>query len=243
MNQPFEYAPVQSPRFVLLYRDDDILVFSKPAGLLSVPGKAAAHKDSLAKRAEVVFPSATVVHRLDMATSGLMLMALNKPSHRALSRQFELRQVKKRYVARVIGHPKSASGVIDLPLCCDWPNRPKQMIHLLDGKPSHTAWTLQCRGSHSSLVRLSPVTGRSHQLRLHMQALGHPILGDRLYSTNSDAYQRLHLHAELLEFTHPASNQPIRFFCPHPFTQEETFRVSDSGFSTNLSDNGTYNDI
>lgn len=237
MNQPFEYAPVQSPRFELLYRDDDVLVFSKPPGLLSVPGKAAAHKDSLAKRVKVVFPTATIVHRLDMATSGLMLMALNKPSHRALSRQFELRQVKKYYVARVIGHPASDGGVIDLPLCCDWPNRPKQMIHLLDGKPSHTLWTLQSIDSVSSLVRLTPITGRSHQLRVHMLSLGHPILGDRLYSNTSSIYQRLHLHAESLEFTHPVSQQPVRFFCPHPFANEDRFRSNNTGFSAAMSDN------
>ena len=160
------YTPPLEPYLSILYQDNDIVVLDKPNGLLSVPGKAKEHADSLQTRVQRVFPTATVVHRLDMATSGLMVMAMNKAAHRHLSRQFELRQTQKTYQALIFGSPASNSGEIDLPLICDWPNRPKQMVDMQLGKKALTRWQLIERGEHSCRVELSPVTGRSHQLRV-----------------------------------------------------------------------------
>ncbi|WP_412971663.1 bifunctional tRNA pseudouridine(32) synthase/23S rRNA pseudouridine(746) synthase RluA [Glaciecola sp. MF2-115] len=216
------YSPPVDPYLTFLYRDDDILVLDKPAELLSVPGKALEHRDSLQTRVQRVFPTATIVHRLDMATSGILIIALNKPAHVHLSRQFENRQTSKTYYARVYGQVEGDSGEIDLPLICDWPNRPKQMVDHERGKPSQTHWQVVTRDKHSTLVRLTPITGRSHQLRVHMLALGHPILGDRLYA-HDDAKAlspRLCLHAQMHEFMHPVSGVTIKFESPHSFQQE-----------------------
>ncbi|MDM7861686.1 bifunctional tRNA pseudouridine(32) synthase/23S rRNA pseudouridine(746) synthase RluA [Alteromonas sp. ASW11-36] len=216
------YQPPMTPYLTLLYRDEDVLVLAKPNGLLSVKGRAEQHFDSLQTRTQRVFPTASVVHRLDMATSGIILMALNKAANRELSRQFQQRLVNKRYIARVYGHPEQEQGVIELPLICDWPNRPKQMVDRENGKPSTTHYQVLTRDTYSTLVELKPITGRSHQLRVHMQAIGHPILGDRLYA-HDDALRvsdRLLLHAESIEFSHPASGEPMRFELPHSFADE-----------------------
>jgi tRNA pseudouridine32 synthase/23S rRNA pseudouridine746 synthase len=216
------YSPPTDPYLTFLYRDEDILVLDKPAELLTVPGKAIEHRDSLQIRVQRVYPTASIVHRLDMATSGIIIMALNKPAHVHISRQFENRQTSKTYFARVYGHVENESGEIDLPLICDWPNRPKQMVDHERGKPSQTHWQVIKRDKHSTLMELSPITGRSHQLRVHMLALGHPILGDRLYA-NQEAKAlspRLCLHAQMHEFTHPVSGETLRFESPHSFLQE-----------------------
>lgn len=213
------YAPPVSPYIEIIYQDDDILVLNKPSGLLSVPGKADEHKDSLQLRVQRVFPTATIVHRLDMATSGLMLMALNKDSHRHLSRQFELRQTSKRYQAWVWGTLESKAGSVELPLICDWPNRPKQMVDHERGKPALTYYKTLEQQAQCAKVELIPVTGRSHQLRVHMLSLGHPILGDRLYA-HADALamaNRLQLHACEISFCHPKSQEKLTFSSPSPF--------------------------
>lgn len=207
------YAPPQFPAFEILYQDDDLLVLNKPSGLLSVPGKALEHKDSLQVRVQRVWPTATIVHRLDMATSGLMIMALNKPSHRHISKQFETRLVDKTYYARVFGHFEALSGKVELPLICDWPNRPKQMVSFEHGKAACTHYEVVSTSHNTSLVKLTPITGRSHQLRVHMLSLGHPILGDRLYAHDQAKAlsDRLCLHANKISFTHPSTGEPLNF--------------------------------
>ncbi|WP_026843339.1 RluA family pseudouridine synthase [Brumicola pallidula] len=216
------YSPPTHPYLEILYRDEDVLVLDKPAGLLTVPGKSTDLRDSLQVRVQRVFPTATIVHRLDMATSGILMMALNKPAHVHLSRQFENRQTEKIYFARVFGHVEGESGNIDLPLICDWPNRPKQMVDHERGKPSQTHWHVVQRDRNSTLMELTPITGRSHQLRVHMLALGHPILGDRLYAHQAARAKnpRLCLHAQMHEFSHPVSGVKLRFESPHSFQKE-----------------------
>lgn len=215
------YAPPLNPYLTIVYQDEDILVLDKPAELLTVPGKAIEHRDSLQIRVQRVFPTATIVHRLDMATSGILIMALNKPAHVHLSRQFENRLTSKTYFARVFGSVDGESGEIDLPLICDWPNRPKQMVDHEHGKPSQTHWQVVQRDAKSTLVKLTPITGRSHQLRVHMLALGHPILGDRLYAHEEAKVNnpRLCLHAQMHEFSHPVSGVKLRFESLHSFQQ------------------------
>lgn len=218
------YAPALNPSFEIIYQDEDLLILNKPSGLLSVPGKALEHKDSLQLRVQRVFPTATIVHRLDMATSGLMVMALNIDSHRAISKAFELRQTAKTYMARVFGRLQESNGSIELPLICDWPNRPKQMVDHDRGKHALTHFRCIESDDEESLVELTPVTGRSHQLRVHMLSLGHPILGDRLYA-QGDALagaDRLQLHAKSLQFTHPKSQKNLTFECPAPFSFKST---------------------
>jgi len=211
-----EYHPPLQPYLTILYQDQDILVLDKPSGLLSVPGRNPQHHDSLALRVQRALPSATVVHRLDMATSGLMLMALNKAAHRAISRQFEQRQTQKRYQALLLGELQQDEGLIDQPLRCDWPNRPRQMIDHQQGKPAQTRWQVKQRHAGYTRVSLYPITGRSHQLRVHAQYLGHPILGDSFYAPDWTRQQvpRLQLHAEQLGFYHPTTNQWLSFDSP-----------------------------
>ena len=218
-NPEFVYQPPVSPFLSLLYHDDDVIVVNKPSGLLSVPGKAPEHRDSLITRIKRVYPDARIVHRLDMATSGVMVVAQHKDSHRQLSRQFELRQTAKRYFARIAGVPAQSSGSVDLPLICDWPNRPKQKVDFESGKPALTHYKVVQQDATEALVALIPITGRSHQLRVHMLELGHPILGDRLYGTPSviASAPRLQLHAETLSFTHPTSGKRMQFSAPLPF--------------------------
>jgi tRNA pseudouridine32 synthase/23S rRNA pseudouridine746 synthase len=213
------YAPPTSPYLDIKYQDEDFLILNKPSGLLSVPGKAPEHKDSLQFRVQRVLPTATIVHRLDMATSGLLVMALNKAAHRHISKQFELRQTQKSYIAVVFGQIEQESGEIDLPLICDWPNRPKQMVDHTRGKSAQTHWRVLDRQESSTRLELTPITGRSHQLRVHMLSIGHPILGDRLYAHDEalGMSSRLLLHAQTLSFKHPQLEQTMTFNCPVPF--------------------------
>ena len=224
-NPDFVYTPPMTPYLDIIYQDNDIIVLNKSSGLLSVPGRLAEHKDCLQNRVQRVLPTATVVHRLDMATSGIIIMALNKPAHVFISRLFEQRKTTKSYIARVYGHIKDRNGSVDLPLICDWPNRPKQKVDHENGKQSLTHYEVisysdSLEKQHpSTLVKLTPITGRSHQLRVHMLALGHPILGDRLYA-HQDALTispRLQLHAENLSLEHPVSGELLTFIAPCPF--------------------------
>jgi tRNA pseudouridine32 synthase/23S rRNA pseudouridine746 synthase len=223
MNQPapteFVYAPPMEPFLQVLHADDDLLVVDKPSGLLSVPGKAAEHADCVESRALSRFPGARIVHRLDMDTSGVMVLALNPSAHRHLGLQFERRKMRKAYVADVWGVMAEDEGEVDLPLICDWPNRPKQMVSREFGKPAMTRWQVVSRGGDRTRVRLYPHTGRSHQLRVHMLALGHPILGDRFYAEGValSASARLALHAESLELHHPQGGERVRFAAACPF--------------------------
>lgn len=218
-NPDFIYKPPKQPYLSVVYRDQDIIVLDKPSGLLSVPGRLPEHQDCLQTRVNRVLPSATIVHRLDMATSGLMLMALHKPAHVEISRQFEKRLTQKRYIARVYGKVENNQGEIDLPLICDWPNRPKQKVDLEKGKPATTLYQVLSHNQQSTLVELTPITGRSHQLRVHMLSLGHPILGDRLYAHDQalTISPRLQLHALSLTINHPMTQEPISFHAPCPF--------------------------
>lgn len=213
------YSPPMSPYLQIVFQDEHLIVLNKPSGLLSVPGKAQAHQDSLQKRVQRVLPTATVVHRLDMATSGLIVMALNKAAHRHISKQFELRETTKTYQAIVYGEVIQSSGEVNLPLICDWPNRPKQMIDHNNGKQALTHWTVLERLINKTRVELKPVTGRSHQLRVHMLSLGHPIIGDRLYAhpTALQMASRLNLHAQSLGFKHPFNEQTLQFHADVPF--------------------------
>ena len=205
--------------FEVVYKDEYIMVFNKPSELLTVPGKHLEHKDSLQLRVQRVWPTATIVHRLDMATSGLLIMALEKASHRHISKQFETRQVQKTYYARVLGVPSATSGTVELPLICDWPNRPMQMVDMENGKPACTHWELISHNDESSLLKLNPITGRSHQLRVHMLAIGHAILGDRLYATDAGKAlsSRLCLHAFDIRFIHPVTGDSLHFETPYSF--------------------------
>lgn len=220
-NPNFVYAPPHDPYLSILYYDDDIVVANKPSGLLSVPGRAPEHQDCLISRVNKVFPTATVVHRLDMATSGIMIMAMNKESHRNLSSQFQQRITHKRYFARVNGVVNETSGEVDLPLIVDWPNRPKQKVDHDNGKPSLTRYEVVEQKEDEALMALYPVTGRSHQLRVHMLSLGHPILGDRLYAHPAalEKASRLQLHAQAISFNHPESYNWMTFETPIPFSE------------------------
>lgn len=214
--KPFVYRPPQDPYLKILYQDEDLLVLDKPSGLLSVPGRLEEHKDSLMLRAQRVFPTATIIHRLDMDTSGILLMPLNRPAMSHLARQFQERKPNKVYTAWVKGVMRSDGGVIDQPLICDWPNRPRQKICPEDGKPSQTLWRVKERRADKTLVELFPITGRSHQLRVHLLHLGHAILGDEIYACEigQQAAPRLQLHATRLEVEHPVTGQWIRFDSP-----------------------------
>lgn len=208
------YNPPVDPYLDVVFCDAHLLVLDKPSGLLTVPGRDPAHKDSLASRAQAEYPDALIVHRLDMDTSGLVVMALGPDIHRQLSRLFQDRKVEKTYLARVWGEPESDAGEVDLPLICDWPNRPKQKVCFESGKPSQTRWRKLSSDGRSSLLELTPITGRSHQLRVHMQAIGHPILGDPFYAHPQAlaAATRLLLHAQELGFEHPVLGRELNFF-------------------------------
>lgn len=215
------YQPPSHQGLQLLHADEQLLVLNKPSGLLSVPGRGSDKQDCLASRVQAEYADALVVHRLDMETSGLLLMARGAEAQRALSRQFEQRSVGKRYLAVVEGAFETVTGEIDLPLITDWPNRPRQKIDHREGKPACTRYRVVSYDAtdDSSRVELHPVTGRSHQLRVHMLSLGHPILGDRLYGYPQamNRADRLLLHAEHLTFEHPESGEVMRFDCPAPF--------------------------
>ena len=206
------------------YADDFLLVFDKPSGLLSVPGRGADKQDCLASRVQARYPDALIVHRLDMSTSGLMVMARGAAAQRELSKAFAARTVKKRYVAVVAGRleaPPQGWDVIDLPIIVDWPNRPLRIVDYQLGKPSLTRWrVLENDGAGGgSRVELEPVTGRSHQLRVHLRELGHPILGDALYAPPDvqALSARLLLHAWSLRFVHPLTGEALTFESAAPF--------------------------
>jgi tRNA pseudouridine32 synthase/23S rRNA pseudouridine746 synthase len=204
-----------------LHVDDALIVVRKPAGLLSVPGRGPQHADCVAARVQGRYPEALIVHRLDMATSGLLVMARNADAHRRLSRAFADRLVDKRYVAVVAGRMTGDHGEVALPLICDWPNRPRQMVDHARGKPSLTRWQVLSRDTAAGTTRvaLEPVTGRSHQLRVHLLALGHPIVGDELYAPPlwQQAAPRLLLHACRLSLPHPDDDRVLTLEDEVPF--------------------------
>ena len=203
----------------LVFADDTLLAIDKPSGLLSVPGRGEDKADCALSRVQANFPDALTVHRLDMATSGLLLFARNKEMQRALSGLFAQGEMAKRYVADVWGMPNPASGEISLPLITDWPRRPLQKVDWEVGKPSTTRYeTLRAEAGITRLA-LTPLTGRSHQLRVHLAEIGHPILGDEFYAHGDAraAAPRLALHAVSLRFTHPATGQTVSLETPVPF--------------------------
>ncbi len=203
----------------VLYADDHMLVAVKPADLLSVPGRGEANQDCLISRLQGAYADALTVHRLDMATSGVMVFGRGAEAQRALSIAFAERRVAKSYVAIVAGEMQADLGEVDLPLITDWPNRPRQMVDHEIGKPSQTRYRVLSRREGTTRVQLEPVTGRSHQLRVHMQAVGHPIVGDVFYAPPEVVAlsPRLLLHAETLEVPHPVSGEPMRFHSAAPF--------------------------
>ena len=208
--------------FETVYADAYLLVLNKPPGLLSVPGKGADKQDCLSARVQKIYSDALVVHRLDMATSGLILMARGPLMQTAAAKLFETRAIHKRYMAVVDGQMDARPDwtLIDLPIALDWPNRPLRIIDP-SGKPSQTRWRVQLYNleTKTTRVELEPITGRSHQLRVHLKALGYPILGDRLYAPAEVAASatRLLLHACRLQFVHPAFGQNMAFESSPPF--------------------------
>ncbi len=215
MVQPtqFVYKPPVHKGLAVVYVDDHLLVVCKPSGLLSVPGRGAAHQDCLYSRVVAEYPTALVVHRLDMATSGLVIFALSKAVQSACSKMFAARSIGKTYLAWVDGKLGNPVGEINLPLITDWPNRPKQKIDVEQGKPALTRYALQFYdvANAMSLLQLTPVTGRSHQLRVHMQALGHAIVGDQFYGGRT--HRQMLLHAHSLAFNHPVTMAPLHIQC------------------------------
>ena len=203
----------------ILFEDEQLLVVDKPAGLLSVRGRGPDKQDSVQSRAEAQYPQALVVHRLDCATSGLMLMAKTKAAQAALSQQFRDRQVEKEYCAITYGPCPETAGQIEFPLTVDWPQRPRQKICYATGKPAQTLFQRIHREAELNRVLLFPITGRSHQLRVHTMAMGMAIVGDQLYASPVVAAMspRLLLHASKLHCTHPLSGRPLRYQSEVPF--------------------------
>ena len=215
-----DYNPPQEPWLDLVYRDDYIAVVNKPSGLLSVPGNQPQYYDSAMSRVKEKYGFCEPAHRLDMATSGILLFALSKAADRELKRQFREREPKKYYQALVWGHVEQDHGVVELPLICDWENRPRQKICFERGKRAVTFYdVLQRYPNNTTRVKLTPIIGRSHQLRLHMLALGHPILGDKFYAhPQAKALSpRLCLHAESLQIQHPITGETMEFTAPVGF--------------------------
>ncbi|MDG6897272.1 bifunctional tRNA pseudouridine(32) synthase TrmQ/ribosomal large subunit pseudouridine synthase RluA [Actinobacillus delphinicola] len=214
------YDPPKDPYLDVIYHDDHLLLVNKPSGLLSVPGSQPQFFDSAMTRVQEKYGFCEPAHRLDMATSGLIAFAMSKLADRELKRQFREREPKKYYQALVWGHLKEDRGVVDLPLICDWENRPRQRICFENGKKARTEFeVLERLPNNTTRVKLTPITGRSHQLRLHMLALGHPILGDKFYAhPQAKAMSpRLCLHAEFLQIAHPKTGEIMQFSCPVPF--------------------------
>lgn len=210
-----DYRPPPAGRLEPHYCDDHLLVIDKPAGLLAVPGRGEHKQDCLSTRLLQEFPDALVVHRLDMATSGLLLFARGIVMQRRLSGMFRERQIEKCYQAIVEGAPLDDAGSVDLPIATDWPNRPRRKIDSETGKPSLTRYRVSERYQATSRMELEPVTGRTHQLRIHMMAIGHPIVGDELYCGRPA--ERLMLHAASLSFRHPVSGIDLHCFSEPPF--------------------------
>ncbi len=209
------YDPPMTPLDVV-HEDFEVLAVVKPAGLLSVPGRGDHLADCLLSRVQAAFPTALLVHRLDRDTSGVMVFGITPHAQRFLSTQFQGRRARKTYVARVAGRMEGKKGEVDLPLIVDWPNRPRQMVCHETGKPSLTEYRVMKAAETESRVRLWPRTGRTHQLRVHMLALGHPILGDPIYAPD-DSHARMMLHAEELRINHPESGRGMSFRAKAPF--------------------------
>ena len=210
--RPLVYRPPNDP-IEILQSDDHYLIVNKPAGLLSVAGKSEGMEDCLESRVQAIHPNARIIHRLDLATSGVMVMALNAKAHRHIGLQFERRHVQKTYTALVWGDVQGGTGHIDLPLICDWPNRPLQKVDFETGKKAQTDWQVTQRKNGNTHLTLHPKTGRSHQLRVHLNEIGHPILGDPLYA-HEQAYKatdRLMLHARALAFYHPEGGKWMKY--------------------------------
>ena len=211
------YNPPMDPLDVI-HQDHELLLVNKPSGLLSVPGRGPLLADCLISRIQADYPTALLVHRLDRDTSGVMVFALSPHAQRHLGLQFEKRQTQKTYVARVWGQMLTQSGTVDLPIIVDWPNRPRQMICHETGRAAQTDWHVIKSGPQETRVKLSPKTGRSHQLRVHMLALGHPILGDPFYGKpESQAAPRLMLHSHRLRLRHPDGGEMMDFRAKIPF--------------------------
>lgn len=219
LDDNFVYMPPQGP-LNIVYEDDDLVVIDKPAGLLSVPGRLPEHHDSAYLRVIAQYPNAKITHRLDMATSGILMFAKHRDAEVAVSKMFQARTVKKNYVALVQGKI-AQQGQVDLPLITDWENRPRQIVHFELGKSALTLFELVAYDAHLDVSRvlLTPITGRSHQLRVHMQAIGHPITGDKLYHPNPKLSNlgRMALHASYLEFQQPLSGIEIKIVSEVPF--------------------------
>jgi tRNA pseudouridine32 synthase / 23S rRNA pseudouridine746 synthase len=212
----FDYFPPDTPLH-FLHEDAQVLVMDKPAGLLTVPGKLEGRQDCLISRLQAARWDALVVHRLDCDTSGVIIFARTKQAQGFLGQEFEQRRAEKTYIARVHGRIEGESGTIDLPLGSDWEYRPRQKVDP-KGRPAQTDWQVITRSETETRVRLTPHTGRSHQLRVHMLALGYPILGDQIYAPDTrHNYPRLMLHAETLTLHHPATKERVSFVAQAPF--------------------------
>jgi len=214
--EPLRYDPPLEPRLTVIHEDRDMVVVNKPSGLLSVPGRTPELFDSVLSRVREIHPGAQAVHRLDLGTSGVLVVATRRKAETILRQQFQDRLTRKVYLARVRGVMTDDAGQVNLPLICDWPNRPMQMVCHDTGKPALTDYQVLERAAESTLVLLRPHTGRSHQLRVHMASLGHPILGDNLYGDARPA-DRLLLHASQLGLYHPYSGEWTTFHAPCDF--------------------------
>ena len=218
-----------------IYQDEHMLVLNKPSGLLSVPGRGPDKQDCLSKRVQAVFEDALVVHRLDQDTSGLLIMARGIEAQRRISKAFETRQVSKRYRAVVAGQPtpnatpEQGWSLIEGAILLDWPNRPLHIIHP-DGKPSQSRWRLVEASAEASLIELEPITGRTHQLRVHMQSIGHPMLGDSLYAPPDIRAMtpRLMLHAQSIALAHPFTGEPLAFDLPLAWSAQSPYLLEDA---------------
>ena len=206
----------------ILYADSEIVIANKPSGLLSVPGRGPEKQECLVSHLQLLYPEIKIVHRLDMDTSGIMVLALNAKAHRNISRQFQDRETSKTYHAICAGIAGVTEGLTKLPMRCDWERRPLQMIDFKQGKHAETRWKVIEQAVDHFLIELTPITGRSHQLRLHMKSLGHPILGDNLYADPIalSMANRLLLHATRLSFKHPSSGAIMEFTAPAEFSLE-----------------------
>ncbi|RLA57756.1 MAG: RNA pseudouridine synthase [Gammaproteobacteria bacterium] len=212
-------VPHSQEEIVILYEDNDLLLVRKPDLLLSIPGRHPLNKDCLITRLQQRYPTASIVHRLDLDTSGIMVIPLNKPTHAHISRQFQERKVEKSYHAVVYGVVEQNEGEVDLPIARDWANRPRQMICQERGKAALTRFAVLQRAADRTRLLLKPVTGRSHQLRIHMRELGHPILGCDMYAHKAALVmaERLMLHATSLGFEHPSTGEWLQGECPPDF--------------------------
>ena len=219
LNDNFIYTPPHED-LVIVYEDDDLVVIEKPAGLLSVPGRLPEHQDSAYLRVLAQFPQAKITHRLDMATSGILMFAKHRDAEVAVSKMFQARTVEKHYIALVQGQ-LDAEGCVEVPLITDWENRPRQIVHFELGKPAKTLYQALSYDIETDITRvlLTPITGRSHQLRVHMQYIGHPITGDKLYhpEPTRSPLKRMALHASFLAFQQPLSGQSVAIHGRVPF--------------------------